>query len=114
METYHITDRHGLLWNLIAKALNEARLEANVQLKGKGISKKKWPSPFAIASGLLLTASFLKYVYHPLRWLAVAAVAAGIFPILLKAISAIRHLRIDVNILAIIAGKVSFLGVRQN
>ncbi|XP_022929621.1 putative inactive cadmium/zinc-transporting ATPase HMA3 isoform X1 [Cucurbita moschata] len=87
----------------IVKALNEARLEAKVQLKGKGISKKKWPSPFAIASGLLLTASFLKYVYHPLRWLAVAAVAAGIFPILLKAISAVRHLRIDVNILAIIA-----------
>lgn len=87
----------------IVKALNEARLEANIQLNGKGISKKKWPSPFAIASGLLLTASFLKYVYHPLRWLAIAAVAAGIFPILLKAISAIRHLRIDVNILAIIA-----------
>ncbi|XP_008451404.1 putative inactive cadmium/zinc-transporting ATPase HMA3 isoform X1 [Cucumis melo] len=87
----------------IVKALNEARLEANIQLKGKGIMKKKWPSPYAIASGLLLTASFLKYVYHPLRWLAVAAVAAGIFPILLKAISAIRHLRIDVNILAIIA-----------
>ena len=90
------------------KALNEARLEANIQLKGKGIMKKKWPSPYAIASGLLLTASFLKYVYHPLRWLAVAAVAAGIFPILLKAISAIRHLRVDVNILAIIAGKLNF------
>ena len=29
------------------KALNEARLEANIQLKGKGIMKK-WASPCAI------------------------------------------------------------------
>jgi hypothetical protein len=69
---------------------------------------KKWPSPYAIACGLLLSLSFLKYVYHPLQWLAVGAVAFGIYPITLKGIVAIRNLRLDINILVIIAGKSFF------
>ncbi|KAF8053461.1 hypothetical protein N665_1412s0003 [Sinapis alba] len=86
----------------IVKALNQARLEANVKVDGKTSFKNKWPSPFAMASGILLLLSFLKFVYPPLRWLAVAAVAAGIYPILAKAVASIRRRRVDINILIII------------
>ncbi|TXG61053.1 hypothetical protein EZV62_012416 [Acer yangbiense] len=44
----------------IAKALNEARLEANVRGYGETNYKKKWPSPYAVACGVLLSLSFLK------------------------------------------------------
>ncbi|XP_019454574.1 PREDICTED: putative cadmium/zinc-transporting ATPase HMA4 isoform X5 [Lupinus angustifolius] len=87
----------------IAKALNEARLEANIRVYGEENHQKKWPSPYVVASGVLLLLSFLKYVYHPLQYLALGAVAAGIFPIILKAIVSIRNFRIDINILMIIA-----------
>lgn len=86
------------------KALNQARLEANVRANGEIKYQKKWPSPFAMACGLLLLLSFLKYVYHPLQWLAVGAVVIGIYPILLKAYAAITSFRLDVNILMLIAG----------
>ena len=89
---------------MTVKALNQARLEANVRVYGEENYKKKWPSPYAIACGLLLSLSFLKYVYHPLQWLAVGAVAIGIFPITLKVMVSIRNLRIDINILMMIAG----------
>ncbi|XP_059461328.1 putative inactive cadmium/zinc-transporting ATPase HMA3 isoform X2 [Corylus avellana] len=87
----------------IVKALNRARLEANVRVYGVENSQKKWPSPYAVACGTLLSLSFFKYLYLPLRWLAVGAVAVGIFPIAMKGAAAIRHLRLDINILAIIA-----------
>ena len=89
---------------MTVKALNQARLEANVRVYGEENYKKKWPSPYAIACGLLLSLSFLKYVYHPLQWLAVGAVAIGIFPITLKVMVSIRNLRIDINILMMVAG----------
>ncbi|XP_039071968.1 cadmium/zinc-transporting ATPase HMA2-like [Hibiscus syriacus] len=41
----------------IVKALNQARLEANVRAHGEITYQKKWPSPFAIACGLLLLIS---------------------------------------------------------
>ncbi|KAL5549369.1 hypothetical protein UlMin_004600, partial [Ulmus minor] len=88
----------------IAKALNEARLEANVRVYGEQDNfKKKWPSPYAIACGVLLLLSFLKYLYRPLGWLALGAVAVGIIPICLKGLTSIRNLRLDINILAIVA-----------
>ncbi|CDY51090.1 BnaA07g36130D [Brassica napus] len=86
----------------IAKALNQARLEANVKVDGKTSFKNKWPSPFAVISGILLLLSFFKFLYSPFRWLAVAAVAAGIYPILAKAVASIRRCRVDINILIII------------
>ncbi|KAF8118263.1 hypothetical protein N665_0005s0031 [Sinapis alba] len=86
----------------IAKALNQAKLEANVKVDGKTNFKNKWPSPFAMFSGILLLLSFLKFVYPPLHWLAVAAVAAGIYPILAKAVASAIGLRVDINILVII------------
>ncbi|KAF5456362.1 hypothetical protein F2P56_025855 [Juglans regia] len=87
----------------IVKALNQARLEANVKIYGKENYKKKWPSPFAVACGALLLLSFLKYAYQPLQWLAVGAVAVGIFPITLKGLVAIRNIRLDINILVLVA-----------
>ncbi|KAL8509685.1 hypothetical protein ACS0TY_016776 [Phlomoides rotata] len=86
----------------IVKALNQARLEANVRVSGYASYKNKWPSPYAIACGVLLVLSFLKYVYSPLRWLAVVAVAVGILPIFLKAVAALRNLNLDINILVLI------------
>ncbi|KAG6698738.1 hypothetical protein I3842_08G034000 [Carya illinoinensis] len=87
----------------IVKALNQARMEANVRVYGEENYKKKWPSPYAVASGSLLLLSLLKYVYHPLQWLAVGAVAVGLFPVVLKGMVAIRNLRLDINILVLIA-----------
>ncbi|XP_022754028.1 putative inactive cadmium/zinc-transporting ATPase HMA3 [Durio zibethinus] len=87
----------------IVKALNQARLEANVRAHGEIKYPKKWPSPFAVACGLLLLLSFLKYVYHPLQWLAVGAVVIGICPVLLKGYAAITNFRLDINVLMLIA-----------
>jgi len=98
------------------KALNQARLEANVRAYGdqQKNHRKKWPSPYAVASGLLLLVSFLKYVNPVFKWMALAAVAAGIWPIALKSFTAVRHLRIDINILALIAGKTKILYYKFN
>ncbi|KAJ4709266.1 Cadmium/zinc-transporting ATPase 3-like protein [Melia azedarach] len=87
----------------IVKALNQARLEANVRANGGTKYQKKWPSPYAIACGILLGISFLKYVFHPMRWFAIAAVAVGIFPIVLKAFASLRNFRLDINLLMLIA-----------
>ncbi|CAL1358481.1 unnamed protein product [Linum trigynum] len=90
----------------IVKALNSARLEANVRLDGAaggGSYRKKWPSPYAMGSGVLLLISLLKFVFPPMKWVAVAAVAVGIRPILLKVIASIKNLRHDVNVLVLIA-----------
>ncbi|XP_011094082.1 putative inactive cadmium/zinc-transporting ATPase HMA3 [Sesamum indicum] len=87
----------------IVKALNQARLEANIRAYGEPNYKNKWPSPYAVISGVLLLLSFLKYVYSPLGWLAIGAIAVGIIPILLKAVSAVRNLTLDINILVLIA-----------
>ncbi|KAL3830120.1 hypothetical protein ACJIZ3_018922 [Penstemon smallii] len=87
----------------IVKALNQARLEANVKVYGHTNYKNKWPSPYAIASGTLLLLSFLKYFYSPLKWLAIGSIAFGIYPILLKAVAATRNLTLDINILVLIA-----------
>ncbi|KAI6682604.1 hypothetical protein NL676_036485 [Syzygium grande] len=87
----------------IVNALNQARLEANVKVYGEINHHKKWPSPYAIASGILLLLSFLKFVYHPFQWLALGAVTAGIFPVILKGFAALRNSRIDINILVLVA-----------
>ncbi|KAL0344926.1 UNVERIFIED_CONTAM: Cadmium/zinc-transporting ATPase HMA2 [Sesamum radiatum] len=86
------------------KSYFDARLEANIRsVYGGGKSyKNKWPSPYAVASGALLLLSFLKYVYSPMRWLAVGAVAVGIPPVVLKAVAAVRNFRLDINILVLI------------
>ena len=87
------------------KALNKARLEASVRVQGVNSAKKKGPSPYAIASGVLLLLSFLKYFYYPFHWLALGSVAFGIIPIIFRALSALRNLTLgDINILLVITG----------
>nr|WHB10793.1 cadmium/zinc-transporting ATPase [Nitraria sibirica] len=89
----------------IVKALNQARLEANVKgyEEGSREYRKKWPSPYAIVCGVMLLISLLKYFYSPLRWFAIAAVAVGIFPILLKCLASLRNFRIDITFLMLVA-----------
>ena len=104
MKLFIISSYVFWVWLIAVKALNQARLEANVRIYGEVAYQKKWPSPFAIVSGILLLLSFLKYVYQPFRWLALGAVAAGIFPIAWRGIVAIRNFTLDINILVLIAG----------
>ncbi|XP_076910611.1 putative inactive cadmium/zinc-transporting ATPase HMA3 isoform X2 [Bidens hawaiensis] len=87
----------------IVKMLNQARLEANVRLKGDTNYRNKWPSPFAVACGVLLLLSFLSYVFSPFKWLALGAVAVGIYPIILKSYASLCNFRLDVNTLMLIA-----------
>ncbi|KAL8235052.1 hypothetical protein R6Q59_021152 [Mikania micrantha] len=87
----------------IVKALNQARLEANVRVKGDTNYRNKWPSPYAVACGVLLLLSFLSYVLSPFKWLALGAVAVGVVPILIKSIASLRNFRLDVNTLMLIA-----------
>ena len=87
------------------KALNQARLEATVRAYGTDAIVKKWPSPYILASGLLLSASMFKHFFHPLKWLAIAAVVAGLPPIVLRSVAAIRTCTLDTNILLLVAGR---------
>ena len=90
------------------KLLNSAQLEASIHVSGEWKAGHKWPSPYTIASGLLLAISLFSYIYHPLKWLAVGATAIGIPPILVKCFVSLRRYIIDINILMIIAGKQCF------
>ncbi|KAL9260634.1 Cadmium/zinc-transporting ATPase HMA2-like protein [Drosera capensis] len=87
----------------IVKALNQARLEANLRVKGQTKLAKTLPNKYVIACGVLFLLSFLKYAYHPFKWLAVAAAAVGSWPVLLRAVAAVRNLTIDVSILVLVA-----------
>ncbi|KFK29565.1 hypothetical protein AALP_AA7G151300 [Arabis alpina] len=87
----------------IAKALNQARLEASVRPYGETSLKSQWPSPFALVSGVFLALSFLKYLYSLFEFLAIVAVVAGVFPILAKAVASITRFRLDINALTLIA-----------
>ncbi|KAL0346881.1 UNVERIFIED_CONTAM: Cadmium/zinc-transporting ATPase HMA2 [Sesamum calycinum] len=88
---------------ILVKALNRARLEANVRVQSEPNYKNKWPRPYVVIGGALLLLSFLKYVYSPLGWLAIGAVAVGVLPILSKAVLAIRNRTLDINVLVVIA-----------
>ncbi|XP_065040369.1 cadmium/zinc-transporting ATPase HMA2-like [Musa acuminata AAA Group] len=94
----------------IAKALNQARLEASVRTYVTAKTTKKWPSLYILACGVLLLVSLFKKFFHPLQWFAIAAVLVGIPPIMLRSIAAIRKLTLDINILLLIAvgGAVAF------
>ncbi|KAK9097727.1 hypothetical protein Syun_024772 [Stephania yunnanensis] len=87
----------------IVKALNQARLEANIRAYGEEKHEKRWPSPYTIVCGLLLAVSFFKYFFHPLKWVALGAVAVGLPPIIFRSIAAIRNFTLDINILLLIA-----------
>lgn len=79
-------------------------MEATVRQYGEAKGVRHWPSPYTVACGVLLALSFLKVFYHPLQWLAVAAAAAGLPPIIHRSLAAARRLTLDINILMLIAG----------
>ncbi|KAF9612468.1 hypothetical protein IFM89_000216 [Coptis chinensis] len=87
----------------IVKALNQARLEANIRVYGEEKFGKKWPSPYTIACGILVIVSTFKFIFHPLEWVGLGAVALGLPHILLRSIAAVRNCTLDVNILVLIA-----------
>jgi Cd2+/Zn2+-exporting ATPase len=88
------------------KVLNQARLDASVRAYGSSTAKitNKWPSPYVLICGACLLVSLFEHFWHPLRWFALGAVAAGLPPIVLRSIAAARRLTLDVNILMLIAG----------
>ncbi|KAL8096757.1 putative inactive cadmium/zinc-transporting ATPase HMA3 [Apium graveolens] len=96
----------------IVNALNKSGLEASVKDKAgggesnkkKNKNKKRWPSPFVVGSGLMVVLTFiLQHIYHPLRYLGLAAVALAIFPIFFKAVAALRNCNLtNINILVLI------------
>ena len=90
------------------KLLNSAQLEANIHVTGEWKAGHKWPSPYTIASGLLLLVSLFSYVYGPLKWVGLGAVAVGIPYILMKSFVSLRQLVLDINVLVLIAGKYYF------
>ncbi|BAF20394.1 Os06g0700700 [Oryza sativa Japonica Group] len=102
-----VHDVDAISQSQIVKALNQARLEASVRAYGNGSEKitNKWPSPYVLLCGLLLVVSLFEHFWHPLKWFALVAAAAGLPPIVLRSIAAIRRLTLDVNILMLIAGK---------
>ncbi|RLN34209.1 putative inactive cadmium/zinc-transporting ATPase HMA3 [Panicum miliaceum] len=87
----------------IVKALNKAGLEASVRAYGSSGVVGRWPSPYILASGALLLASFLAPLLPPLRWLALAAACAGAPPMLLRAFAAATRLALDINVLMVVA-----------
>lgn len=87
----------------IVKALNQARLDASLRVVGELKSGKKWPSPYTLASGFCLVIALFHYLYHPLRWVALGAVAVGIIPIMRRSFVAIRNFMLDINVLMLIA-----------
>ncbi|XP_010277178.1 PREDICTED: putative inactive cadmium/zinc-transporting ATPase HMA3 [Nelumbo nucifera] len=87
----------------IVKALNQARLEANIRGYGEEKSGRKWPSPYTMGCFILLCLSFFKSLFHPLHWLALGAVLVGLPPIVMRSVAAIRRLTLDTNILVLLA-----------
>ncbi|KAH9321623.1 hypothetical protein KI387_016262 [Taxus chinensis] len=87
----------------IAKTLNEAGLNASIRALGEIKSGRKWPSAYTLVSGVLLFIAFFKYLYSPLQWLALGAVAAALPRMILKCLAALRGFVLDINVLMLIA-----------
>lgn len=74
-------------------------------MPGQIKSSRKWPSPYTVASGLLLAIALFKYIYYPLQWVALGAVAVGLPPIIHKAVIGLRGFVLNINMLMLISGK---------
>eukprot|EP00250_Pteridium_aquilinum_P001802 c12013_g1_i1 orf=3-998(-) len=87
----------------LVKLLNSAHLEASIHVTGEWKAAHKWPSPYTIASGLFVAIAMFQYVFDPLKWVALGAVAVGTQPIIMKSFIALRRCIVDINILILIA-----------
>lgn len=87
----------------LVKVLNGAHLDASIHQRGELKGGRNWPSPWCLGSGILLAIAFFKYLYEPMHWVALGAVAVGVPPIVVKAIAALRKFFLDINILMLIA-----------
>ncbi|MCO5587261.1 hypothetical protein L7F22_041208 [Adiantum nelumboides] len=87
----------------LVRLLNDAQLEASIHVRGQWKSGHKWPTPYTILSGLLVVVSMFHYIFGPLKWVALGAVAVGLKPILVKSFVSLRRFVLDINILMIIA-----------
>lgn len=93
------------------KVLNGAHLDASIHQRGELKGGRNWPSPWCLGSGILLAIAFFKYLYEPMHWVALGAVAVGVPPIVVKAIAALRKFFLDINILMLIAGNTPRIGL---
>jgi copper chaperone CopZ len=101
-----VTVLHDKLWvtdGQLVKVLNEANLDASIHHRGEWKAGRKWPSPWTIASGVLLAVAFFQYLWHPLRWVAIGSVAVGIPPLIVRGVASLRRYVLDINILMLIA-----------
>ncbi|KAI3873509.1 hypothetical protein MKW92_012621 [Papaver armeniacum] len=89
--------------NQIVNALNQAGLEANVRVYGEEKKGIRWPKWYTMGCGLLLIVSLFQYIYHPLKWLSLAAAIFGLPPIVARSYGSARNMTIDINILMLIA-----------
>ncbi|CAI5469239.1 unnamed protein product [Closterium sp. Yama58-4] len=87
----------------IVAALNEAHLNASEQQRGRVRVASSVPSPFTLLSGALLLVSLFHYLLPPLQFVALASIAAGLPPILLSSLAALRRFILDINTLMVIA-----------
>ena len=55
------------------KALNKAGLDASVRTYGSSGISRRWPSPYIVSNGVLLLASFCRWLLPLLQWLALVA-----------------------------------------
>ncbi|KAI5061521.1 hypothetical protein GOP47_0024026 [Adiantum capillus-veneris] len=95
----------------LVKLLNDAKLEASIHHRGEWKAAHKWPNPYTIASGLMVALTFFHYLYNPLRWLGLGAVAVGIPPIVRRSLISLKRCILDINVLMLIAvGGAVFLG----
>ncbi|KAG6547379.1 hypothetical protein Mapa_010827 [Marchantia paleacea] len=87
----------------LVKILNEARLDATIHQRGVRRMTHRWPSPWAIGSGLLIIVAFFHYVWNPLKWVALGSVAVAAPPIIVRSLVALRRFVLDINCLMLIA-----------
>ncbi|KAH7352087.1 hypothetical protein KP509_19G029500 [Ceratopteris richardii] len=87
----------------LVNALNKAQLEASIHVRGEWKMSNKWPTPYTVASGVLVLISLFHYAFGPLKWVALGAVAVGLPPIIRKAFISLKRFVMDINILMLIA-----------
>ncbi|XP_057841254.2 cadmium/zinc-transporting ATPase HMA2-like [Cryptomeria japonica] len=96
----------------IVNVLNDAKLDASLRVFGQVRSGKRWPNRYTLGSGFFLAIALFGYYYHPLRFVALAAIAVGIPPVLQGGLAAIPGFIIDINVLIILA-VVGAIGLRD-